>query len=209
MFFALGFYFFRDGGVSETQGGWGRRAEGMEESDNQLLDRYAAKDETAFEELVRRHQRTIYDLAYRMLDNHADASDLAQKTFVQAFLHLGSFRRESSFRTWLFQIGLNLCRNAIRDRARLTHENVEDYPLVAAEDVFKSVSEAEVRHRLGSAIRRLPERQREALVLRVYHNHAFAEIGTIMSCSEGTAKANYHHAVNKLRQVLLGGEEKP
>jgi len=180
----------------------------MEESDNQLLDRYAKGEESAFEELVRRHQRTIYDLAYRMLENHADAADLAQRTFVQAFLHVGSFRRESSFRTWLFQIGLNLCRNAIRDRARTTHENVEDLHLAASSDIFKATAEAEVRDRLGSAIRQLPERQREALVLRVYHNHAFAEIGSIMSCSEGTAKANYHHAVNKLRKVLVGGEGK-
>ena len=178
----------------------------MEESDNQLLDRYAAGEEPAFEELVRRHQRTIYDLAYRMLENHADATDLSQRTFVQAFLHLRSFRRESSFRTWLFQIGLNLCRNAIRDRARRTHENVEDLQLAGASDIFEATAKAEVRDRLGSAIRKLPERQREALVLRVYHNHAFAEIGAIMSCSEGTAKANYHHAVNKLRQVLVGKE---
>src|SRR6266487_4326145 len=101
----------------------------MQEADYQLLDRYAKGDEAAFEELVKRHQRTIYDLAYRMLDNHADAADLAQKTFIQAFLHIHSFRRESSFRTWLFQIGLNLCRNALRDRVRLTHENVEDLEL--------------------------------------------------------------------------------
>jgi RNA polymerase sigma-70 factor (ECF subfamily) len=178
----------------------------MEESDNQLLDRYAGGEESAFEELVRRHQRTIYDLAYRMLENHADAADLSQRTFVQAFLHLSSFRRESSFRTWLFQIGLNLCRNAIRDRARTTHENVEDLPLPAPSDIFKATADAEVRDRLGSAIRKLPERQREALVLRVYHNHPFAEIGAIMSCSEGTAKANYHHAVNKLRRELVERE---
>jgi len=58
----------------------------------------------------------------------------------------------------------------------------------------------------GEAIRTLPARQREALVLRVYHDHAFADIGVIMSCSEGTAKANYHHAVDKLRRVLMAGE---
>jgi RNA polymerase sigma-70 factor, ECF subfamily len=181
-------------------------SDGMAETDNQLLDRYAAGAEPAFEELVRRHQRTIYDLAYRMLENHADAADLAQRTFVQAFLHIRSFRRESSFRTWLFQIGLNLCRNAIRDRARLTHESVDELPLPAPQDVFKATAEAEMRDRLGSAIRTLPDRQREALVLRIYHNHPFAEIGAIMNCSEGTAKANYHHAVNKLRRVLVGSE---
>jgi RNA polymerase sigma-70 factor (ECF subfamily) len=178
----------------------------MAESDNQLLDRYARGDEAAFEELVRRHQKTIYDLAYRMLENHADAADLAQKTFVQAFLHYGSFKRESSFRTWLYQIGLNLCRNAIRDRARATHEDVDDVILTAPHDTFAEVAGVELKERLGLAIRTLPTRQREALVLRVYHNHAFAEIGQIMQCSEGTAKANYHHAVDKLRRVLVTGE---
>src|SRR5713101_5108333 len=138
----------------------------MAASDYQLLDRYAAGDESAFEELVLRHQKTVYDLAYRMLENHADAADLAQKTFVQAFLHYRSFRRESSFRTWLYQICLNQCRNALRDRAR--------------QDVFAEVAKFELRNRLGRSIRTLPARQREALVLRVYHNHAFAEIGVIM-----------------------------
>src|SRR3989449_6415298 len=68
----------------------------MAASDYQLLDRYAAGDESAFEELVLRHQKTVYDLAYRMLENHADAADLAQKSFVQAFLHHRSFKRERS-----------------------------------------------------------------------------------------------------------------
>ena len=187
----------------------GAVGDGMDESDFQLLDRYSAGDERAFEELVRRHQRTIYDLAYRMLENHADAADLAQKTFVQAFLHHRTFRRESSFRTWLFQIGLNLCRNTIRDRGRQVYEDVDEVSLPAPQDTFAAAAASELKDRLGGAIRSLPERQREALVLRVYHNHAFAEIGAIMSCSEGTAKANYHHAVNKLRRVLVGGEERP
>jgi RNA polymerase sigma-70 factor (ECF subfamily) len=182
--------------------------DGME-SDTQLLDRYAAGEEPAFEELVRRHKKTIYDLAYRMLENHADAADMAQKTFVQAFLHHRSFKRESTFRTWLYQIGLNLCRNAIRDRARLAHEDVEEVTLTAPHDTFAEVANGELKDRLGEAIRTLPTRQREALVLRVYHNHAFAEIGTIMSCSEGTAKANYHHAVDNLRRILVAGEGIP
>ena len=178
----------------------------MAASDYQLLDRYAAGDESAFEELVTRHQKTVYDLAYRMLENHADAADLAQKTFVQAFLHHWSFKRESSFRTWLYQICLNQCRNALRDRARLAHEDVEELALAAPQDTFAEAARSELKDRLGQAIRTLPARQREALVLRVYHNHAFAEIGVIMSCSEGTAKANYHHAVDKLRRVLIAGE---
>jgi len=178
----------------------------MAPSDYQLLDRYAAGDDSAFEELVTRHQKTVYDLAHRMLENHADAADMAQKTFVQVFLHHRSFKRESSFRTWVYQICLNQCRNALRDRARLAHhEDVEGLAL-AAHDTFTQVAGSELKDRLGQAIRTLPARQREALVLRVYHDHAFADIGVIMSCSEGTAKANYHHAVDKLRRVLMAGE---
>jgi RNA polymerase sigma-70 factor (ECF subfamily) len=181
----------------------------MAESDNELLDRYGAGDESAFEELVRRHQRAVYNLVYRMLENHADAADLAQKTFVQAFLHHRTFRRESSFRTWLFHIGLNLCRNAFRDRARRNHVDADEMPLAAPQDTLAVAAASELRDRLGQAIRALPERQREILVLRVYHNHAFAEIGAIMSCSEGTAKSNYHHAVSRLRRFLVGSEERP
>ena len=182
-------------------------AGGMAPSDYQLLDRYEAGDDSAFEELVTRHQKTVYDLAYRMLENHADAADMAQKTFVQVFLHHRSFKRESSFRTWVYQICLNQCRNALRNRARLAHhEDVEGLALAAPQDTFTEVARSELKDRLGQAIRTLPARQREALVLRVYHDHAFAEIGVIMSCSEGTAKANYHHAVDKLRRVLMAGE---
>jgi RNA polymerase sigma-70 factor (ECF subfamily) len=101
---------------------------------------------------------------------------------------------------------MNLCRNAIRDRARRAHEDVHELPLADPRDIFAEVAGAELKDLLGRAIRTLPTRQREALVLRVYHNHAFAEIGMIMSCSEGTAKANYHHAVDKLRRVLVAGE---
>ena len=178
----------------------------MAASDYQLLDRYGAGDEAAFEELVTRHQKTVYDLAYRMLENHADAADMAQKTFLQAFLHHRSFKRESSFRTWVYQICLNQCRNALRNRARLVYEDVEGLALAAPQDTFTQVARSELRDRLGQAIRTLPARQREALLLRVYHDHAFADIGVIMSCSEGTAKANYHHAVDKLRRVLMAGE---
>src|SRR5437879_12828754 len=104
----------------------------MAPSDYQLLDRYAAGDDSAFEELVTRHQKTVYDLAYRMLENHADAADMAQKTFVQVFLHHRSFKRESSFRTWVYQICLNHCRNALRHRARLAHHAAVEGPSLAA-----------------------------------------------------------------------------
>src|SRR5438132_336239 len=129
----------------------------MAPSDYQLLDRYAAGDDSAFEELVTRHQKTVYDLAHRMLENHADAADMAQKTFVQVFLHHRSFKRESSFRTWVYQICLNQCRNALRDRARLAHhEDVEGLALAAPHDTFTQVAGSELKDRLGQAIRTLP-----------------------------------------------------
>jgi len=181
----------------------------MAESDEQLLDRYGAGDDQAFEELVRRHQKIMYNLAHRMLENHADAADLAQRTFVQAFLHHQSFKRESSFRTWLYQIGINLCRNAIRDRAYRAQEDIHEMELAGPQDTFAEVAGAELKDQMRRMIQILPPRQKEALVLRVYHDHAFQEIGAIMRCSEGAAKANYHHAVDNLRRALAPSEDGP
>src|SRR2546426_5654968 len=89
----------------------------MAPSDYQLLDRYAAGDDSAFEELVTRHQKTVYDLAHRMLENHADAADMAQKTFVQVFLH----HRRSEEHTSELQSPCNLvCRLLLEKKKNTT-----------------------------------------------------------------------------------------
>ncbi|HWM84920.1 MAG TPA: sigma-70 family RNA polymerase sigma factor, partial [Kofleriaceae bacterium] len=86
--------------------------------DAALVARYRAGDRSAFEDLVRRYQRPLYYLALRYVRVEADAADLAQRTLVKVYGALAGFRADSSFRTWLYRIAINLCLNHLRDRKR-------------------------------------------------------------------------------------------
>src|SRR5512144_1557316 len=96
------------------------------DEDLDLITRTEAGEREAFDELVLKYQRPLYSLLYRMVSNHEDASDVLQKTFVRAFTGLGSFERRASFRTWLYQIAINLAKNVDRDRARVEYVNIEN-----------------------------------------------------------------------------------
>src|SRR5436190_20056696 len=92
------------------------------EADNSIVERYLAGDMTAFDELMIRYERQIYRVCYRFVDNRDDAMDLAQEVFIKAFEHLGTFRRESSLKTWLYRIAMNHCINHVKKH---TQEFVE------------------------------------------------------------------------------------
>jgi len=161
----------------------------------------------AFDELVRRHQRHVYQLCYRFSGNHEDASDLAQDVFVRAYKGLRSFRGQSAFSTWLYRIGVNVCLNRAATRAaaartvpleRVDHADPRGERADAA--LVREERAAEVR----AAIARLPRKQRAALILRVYHELPHDEIADILGSSVGAVKANFFHALANLRK-LLGG----
>src|SRR5438093_7812400 len=84
------------------------------DADAELVERYLAGDMAAFDELMIRYERPIYRVCYRFVDNRDDAMDLAQEVFIKAFEHLGSFRRESSLKTWLYRIAVNHCLNHVK-----------------------------------------------------------------------------------------------
>ena len=178
------------------------------DEDIQLLDRYAAGDREAFDDLVRRHQRPLYSLLYRMVSDQDDAADLLQKTFLKAFTGIGGFERRSSFRTWLYQIAINLAKNLYRDRARAAQVPLDDVIIRRDPKTLEGLIRKQARERLRTAFGGLPEKQRIAVMLRVQEQKTFDEIATIMGCSLGTAKANYHHGVKKLKDRLQEPEAK-
>jgi len=85
-------------------------------TDAQLVTRAQAGDLPAFEELVQKYQREVYGLACRMVSDAEEAKDLAQQAFLQAFVHIRSFRQDAQFRTWLFRIAINQCYNFLKSR---------------------------------------------------------------------------------------------
>jgi RNA polymerase sigma-70 factor (ECF subfamily) len=172
------------------------------DEDLQLLDRFSAGDRDAFNDLVRKYQKPLYATLYRMVSNHEDAADILQKTFVKAFTGVGGFERRSSFKTWLYQIAINLAKNLYRDRSRFHQVSLDDVVIRRTPRTLETLMHQQTRDRLRQAYTELPEKQRITVMLRVQEQKPFEEIARIMRCSLGTAKANYHHGVQKLKAKL-------
>jgi RNA polymerase sigma-70 factor (ECF subfamily) len=160
----------------------------------------------AFDVIVERHRRAIYQLCYRFVGNHEDASDLSQDVFVRAFRGLRRFRGQSSLNTWLYRIGVNVCLNRISVRT-LPSEPIAERQFVdgGAESAPDRLLRAERGARVRAAIAQLPRKQRATLILRVYHDMTHQEIADILGGSVGAAKANLFHALGNLKK-LLGNE---
>ena len=174
----------------------------MSQADLDVIRCVLAGERDAFDLLVRRYQQTIFRLTYRMTKNVEDARDLAQDAFVQAYRALGSFQGHASFSTWLYRIAMNLCLNHLKaagreDPAEIDGRLGDDRP-----DALEALETAERDRALSAAIAELPPQQRATLVLRVQQGLSHRAIAEVLECAEGTAKANYSHAVRALQTKL-------
>lgn len=177
------------------------------DEDNALIEKTLAGEQEAFDDLVRKYQRQIYSLLYRMVGNHDDASDLLQKAFMKAYTGLRGFERRSSFKTWVYQIAINLAKNFYRDRSRVEQVPIDEVVIARNPRTVEQLISQEQRLRLRQSLAYLPEKQRITVMLRTQENKKFDEIAEIMSCSLGTAKANYHHAMQKLKALMKERDE--
>ena len=149
----------------------------------------------------------MYQLCYRFVANHEDASELAQDAFVRAFRSLGKFKEEAQFSTWLHRIAVNVCLNRLALKT-YPHSPLRetDAPAGHQELPDAAVLRDERTTRVRAAVARLPKKQRATLILRVYHDLPHEEIAQILGSSVGAAKANLSHALVNLRK-LLGPDE--
>ncbi len=178
-------------------------AAAVAERDAALIARYRTGDRSAFDELVRRYQRPLYYLALRYVRVEADAKDVAQRALVKAYSALAGFRADSSFRTWLYRIAINLCLNHLRDRKREEMRPEVGEALAAPPSGGdRALIERERGALLRDAIAELPPKQRMVLELRVYDELPFREVAELAGCSENSAKVNFHHAVKRLRAII-------
>ena len=158
----------------------------------------------AFDVVVERHQRAVYQLCYRFVANHEDASDLTQDVFLRAYRGLRNFRGQSSLGTWLYRIGVNVCLNRVSVKAPRT-EPIDDRQHVDTRRRKRRrwrPAERAGRARVRAAIAQLPRKQRAALILRMYHDMAHHEIAEALGSSVGAVKANVFHALQNLKKIL-------
>jgi RNA polymerase sigma-70 factor (ECF subfamily) len=137
------------------------------------------------------------------VNNHEDASDLSQETFVRAWRGLSNFQGQAALSTWLYRIAVNVCLNRIKvkkaDTEALDHDRFEDpRPYDPTVDL--------VRRERGVAVRRaiaaLPPKQRATLILRTYQELSHQQIANILGSSVGAVKANFFHALQNLKKIL-------
>ncbi len=179
----------------------------MSRSDFEVIRQVLDGDREAFGILVRQHEQSIYRLVYRMTHNAEDARDLAQETFLHAYRALGTFQRQASFATWLYRIAMNLCLNHRKAAARQDPAEVGDRLADDRPDSLEALLTAERDRALAAAIQALPPQQRATLTLRVHQGLSHREIAEVLECAEGTAKANYFHAVRALQRQLREFQE--
>jgi RNA polymerase sigma-70 factor, ECF subfamily len=160
----------------------------------------------AFDLIVERHRRAVYQLCYRFAGNHEDASDLSQEVFLRAYRGLRSFRGQASVATWLYRIGVNVCLNRVSAKTTLGKltEPIADRQFVdrSAESASDVLLREERAAHVRTAIARLPRKQRATLILRTYHEMSHQEIADVLGTSVGAVKANFFHALANLKKLL-------
>ena len=185
-------------------------------TDQELLERCQIGDDTAFDELVRRHQQRAFHVAFQLLRDPEDAAEVAQDAFVRIYRSVNAFRGECEFTTWLHQIVINLARNKHRWwKRRGRHSTVSlDTPLemadgeapmqMAASGDAPDVEavKAEFVERLNRKIAELPRKFREVLVLRNVEGLSYEQIAIALDCSIGTVKSRIARAREALRESM-------
>jgi len=179
----------------------GREGEQGLQTDLMLIEEVRAGKRAAFSELVKRHQRGLLRLSMRFMKDVDTSQDIVQEAFIKAYEKLHLFEGRASFKSWLYQIAVNTARNKLREN-RYDYSNIDDVHLSVSATAEKNMVHAAVSEIIQTEVDRLPFKQKTALVLRVYEDMSFAEIAEVMECPYDTAKANYRHALLKLKETF-------
>lgn len=185
----------------------------MNNSEDELIKRAQSADTEAFCLLAKGHERRIYLLAFHYCHNPQDAEDLSQEVWLKAYQAIGTFRRESSFYTWLRKIAINCFLNHQRARRYSWRGQKTDVQLLAVDAVDRdervSTSDSEttlhnriLAERVMQALSGLTPPQRLIFLLKHHEGMTYEEIAKAVGCSTGTAKKSVSRAVAKLREHL-------
>lgn len=169
-------------------------------SDEELLQRAAGGDQTAFSTLVRRHEDRVFGIAIRITGDRADALDATQDTFVAVFRQAGSFRAEAAFTTWLYRVTVNACRDLLRKRRRLPEPSEE---LPERSDPRPGTEEAVgMRLDLARALAQLGDDYREAVLMHDLGAIPYEEIAALTGAALGTVKSRISRGRRRLAELL-------
>lgn len=176
----------------------------MSSADEQELI-YKAKNGNyeAFNCLITRYMKQTYNIAYHFVNNHEDAEDIVQETFVKVYHNLKKFRGDSEFSTWLFRIVTNISINQLNQRKRLNNivlKSTNTDNMVNSNQL--NTSNIDLMHHIEMALDKLSQLQRTVVILRHLEGLSTKQVSRILRCSEGTVKTHLFRALKKLRNLL-------
>ena len=184
--------------------------------DEDLMLRYRNGDEDAFEMLYRRYEKPVFSFIYRILISVADAEDLCQETFLRLVKEKEKYQGSGNFKTWIFRIALNLCRDRLRRKKFRSHRSI-DTPFLSQNgninefenslsdptpDQIDCMEKNEMKVLIQQAFTKLPVKQRTVVILKEYQSLKFSEIAEIMKSPVGTIKSLNHRGHQKLKKIL-------
>jgi RNA polymerase sigma-70 factor (ECF subfamily) len=168
-----------------------------------LIQQAQLGDRNAFGELVCRYYPGVVQVVYRLCGDTGLAEDMAQETFLRAWINLPSFHPQSSLRNWLYRIGVNAALDVLRRRPE---ESLEDEAAEMISDQAASPETALIEKervaQLQKAMQSLPEAARSVLVLREYGGLSYQEIASVLDVPIGTVMSRLNYARNRLRELL-------
>jgi len=182
-----------------------------------FVKRLCARDETAFNELVRLYERRIHALVYRMLGHRHEAEEITQEVFVQVFKSVDQFRGDCKLSTWLFRVAVNLCKNRIKYHARRGGGAHQDYDAIAEGNAAADakgvsvgtvdrpdelVAGLQLEHIVRQAIAQIDADFRELVILRDVEDLSYDEIAAVTELPRGTVKSRIHRGREQLKALV-------
>ncbi len=170
-------------------------------TDAALVAAWQAGSEQAATDLVRRHASALARFLAGAGADPGEVEDLAQEAFFKAFRGVAGWRRESSFRSWLFSIASNLRKDAYRRAKGRVVLSLEDHDASVPHDAASELVADETAGRIQAELTRLPRLQREVFLLRVQQGMDYGEIAAALGTTAGAARVHYHHAIKRLKEL--------
>lgn len=182
----------------------------MEQEDRQLIQDFFRGDDAAFEQLVKKYLKPIYNFLYQLTGDFSVVDDLTQETFIKVWKNMHRFDNKRSFKTWVFTIAKNTAYDYFKKKKTipfsrfLDEEGKNKLEDIADEDILPDeiLMKNEVKLELDKKLKELPEKYRLVLTLRYQEDFSLMEISQILNIPYNTAKSNHSRALKILREKI-------
>lgn len=172
-------------------------------SEKELFEKVQDRDSRAFDQLVREYSPALYNFIIRVVSNSEDAQDILQDTFVRVWEKSHQFKGQSSAKTWIYKIALNLSYSHLKRRNRWSFTVVDDMKtLISGSDPAKDTEQVFYSEILEQSLKTLTPRQKAVVLGRIYQDLPFAQVAEAVGCSVNSAKVHFHEGKKRIEKYM-------